>query len=166
MVIDPRKPQNVYAGAGFSGAVLKSPDGGASWRIVGLKGNDVGALAIDPRNSRTIHAGTLSGISRVQTLARCGTRPRCRERTFRRWGLPQWAAFSMPARTFVFTGCHSDEPGSGHPRVGRSRTPRLSIGPHRRLDDQPPVLVVEDVAGLETEHPPEDEADDDHREKH
>jgi len=62
MVIDPRKPQNVYARAGFSGAALKSPDGGASWRIVGLKGNDVGALAIDPRNSRTIHAGTLSGI--------------------------------------------------------------------------------------------------------
>lgn len=62
LAIDPHNPQNVYAGAGFSGGVLKSANGGSSWRIAGLDGDDVEALAIDPQNSQTIYAGTLGGI--------------------------------------------------------------------------------------------------------
>ena len=62
LAIDPHNPQNIYAGAGFSGAVLKSTNGGASWRIVGLKDDDVEALAISPRNPQIIFAGTLGGV--------------------------------------------------------------------------------------------------------
>jgi photosystem II stability/assembly factor-like uncharacterized protein len=70
LAIDPRNPQNVYAGAGFSGAVLKSTNGGASWRIVGLAGEDVEALAIDPKDAQPIYAGTLDGIFRSQNAGR------------------------------------------------------------------------------------------------
>jgi photosystem II stability/assembly factor-like uncharacterized protein len=58
VVTDPRNQGTLYA-SGWSG-ILKSTDGGASWRGVnsGLPGgNCCGSLAIDPQNPNTIYAG-------------------------------------------------------------------------------------------------------------
>lgn len=66
IVIDPQTPGTVYAGSGESG-VLKTTDGGSTWNVIssGLPGTPhigagaptVTALAIDPRNTRTLFAG-------------------------------------------------------------------------------------------------------------
>ena len=65
LAFDPRAPRTIYAGATFARAyrLIKSTDGGRSWRNAGLKGQEVEALAISP-NSRIIYAGTsaLTGL--------------------------------------------------------------------------------------------------------
>jgi photosystem II stability/assembly factor-like uncharacterized protein len=71
LAVDPQDPSTVYAGTGLRdgwgpfgvlGGVLRSTDGGTSWSVVtsGLPsaGVSVNALIIDPRNTRTVYAGT------------------------------------------------------------------------------------------------------------
>src|SRR5439155_23980233 len=60
--LDPRNAETVYAGAGFDGGVFKSTNGGESWRLIGLRDDDVEALAINPAKSQTVYAGTLNGL--------------------------------------------------------------------------------------------------------
>ena len=64
LAIDPRTPTTLYAGAAYAG-VVKSTDGGGSWRavntgLVGCGGGncDVRALALDPTTPTTLYAGT------------------------------------------------------------------------------------------------------------
>jgi photosystem II stability/assembly factor-like uncharacterized protein len=68
LAIDPREPTTLYAAAGEqdeSGeGIFKSTDAGSSWRAVGLKGHNIWALAIDPRQRQTVYAGTESGLFR------------------------------------------------------------------------------------------------------
>ena len=68
VAIDPREPATLYAAAGEqdeSGeGIFKSTDAGSSWRAVGLKGHNVWALAIDPRQRQTVYAGTDGGLFR------------------------------------------------------------------------------------------------------
>ncbi|HTM51659.1 MAG TPA: hypothetical protein VL285_23350 [Bryobacteraceae bacterium] len=67
LAIDRQNPSTIYARAVIaeSGLLFKSTNGGASWTAVnsGLP-NNVTALAIDPRNSSTVYAGTGSGVFR------------------------------------------------------------------------------------------------------
>ncbi len=68
LVLDPRDPETIYAGAVGAAAgptsilhrtgVFKSSDGGASWHVVGLRGTNVAALALDPQHPETVYAGT------------------------------------------------------------------------------------------------------------
>jgi uncharacterized protein (TIGR03437 family) len=59
ILIDPTNPLVVYAGA-VTGGVWKTTDGGQTWNPLTdlLPVLNVGALAMDPTNSRTIYAGT------------------------------------------------------------------------------------------------------------
>jgi hypothetical protein len=66
VVVDPRDPQIVYAAS--SGGVLRSTDGGASWRLAMLEGRAVAALAIDPQNPQTVYAGTYDGAAVFQSM--------------------------------------------------------------------------------------------------
>ena len=68
LVLDPRDPETIYAGAVgaatgttsilHASGVFKSSDGGASWHPVGLRGTNVAALALDPQHPKTVYAGT------------------------------------------------------------------------------------------------------------
>jgi photosystem II stability/assembly factor-like uncharacterized protein len=76
MAIDPQTPNTLYAagqGADSAGrsivAVFKSTDGGANWKeassgLSAINGGYFvpGALAIDPKNPRTVYATTFSGV--------------------------------------------------------------------------------------------------------
>lgn len=70
LVIDPLTPTNLYAvvytavpdGADDCLGVFKSTDGGVIWANIGLKDNQVTALAIDPRNPTTLYAGIYSDV--------------------------------------------------------------------------------------------------------
>jgi photosystem II stability/assembly factor-like uncharacterized protein len=74
LAIDPREPATLYAAAGESmtfprnpgegEGIFKSTDAGSSWRALGLKGHNIWALAIDPRQRQTVYAGTESGLFR------------------------------------------------------------------------------------------------------
>jgi photosystem II stability/assembly factor-like uncharacterized protein len=66
LAIDPDDAQTLYAGAseysstgGYNGRVFKSTDGGANWSdsSVGIAGQDVRALLVDPGNSSVVYAG-------------------------------------------------------------------------------------------------------------
>jgi hypothetical protein len=59
LAADLADPDVVYAGNGFG--IFRSDDGGVEWRHVGPAGVQVQALAIDPRSSRTVYAGTWGG---------------------------------------------------------------------------------------------------------
>ena len=63
LIVDPRSPQTLYAG-GVAGGVWKSTDGGASWTSLDdLAPNlAIGSLAMDPRDSRIVYAGTGEGL--------------------------------------------------------------------------------------------------------
>lgn len=68
LVLDPRDPETIYAGSVGAAAgptsilhrtgVFKSSDGGASWHVVGFRGTNVAALALDPQHPETVYAGT------------------------------------------------------------------------------------------------------------
>jgi photosystem II stability/assembly factor-like uncharacterized protein len=63
MVIDPNNPNIVYAGGSPSGGIFKTTDGGQT-SFPALKGLGVGAvfaLAIDPKHSSVLYAGTQGG---------------------------------------------------------------------------------------------------------
>jgi photosystem II stability/assembly factor-like uncharacterized protein len=65
LLIDPQNPGTLYAGVsgGVEGAVCRSTDGGANWTVVGpgLTGG-VQALALAPRDSRTLYATMPAGL--------------------------------------------------------------------------------------------------------
>jgi len=65
LLIDPDDPRVLYA-AGVSGGVWKSIDEGESWRPSGdlLANIAVNSLAMDPRDSRVLYAGTGEGYFR------------------------------------------------------------------------------------------------------
>jgi photosystem II stability/assembly factor-like uncharacterized protein len=58
----PGNPPTLYAGLTYSGGVLKSADEGKTWVNTGLRDVDVNVLALDPRNSNTLYAGTSMGL--------------------------------------------------------------------------------------------------------
>ena len=64
LAIDPKNPGTLYASLGnyVGGAVLRTTDGGASWKAVttGLTGY-VNALTVDPQDSNTVYAATNGG---------------------------------------------------------------------------------------------------------
>jgi photosystem II stability/assembly factor-like uncharacterized protein len=72
VVIDPRTPMTLYAGAlygggGAVGGVFRSDDGGGHWSAVNnghdsVLSRDVRALVIDPRNPAILYAGTGEGV--------------------------------------------------------------------------------------------------------
>jgi photosystem II stability/assembly factor-like uncharacterized protein len=61
VVIDPQQPERVYA-AGDDGRVYRSGDAGQTWSRAdeGLPGDDVAALALDPRHATRLYAVTRS----------------------------------------------------------------------------------------------------------
>lgn len=63
LIVDPRSPQTLYAG-GVAGGVWKSTDGGASWTALDdlAPSLAIGSLAMDPRDSRIVYAGTGEGL--------------------------------------------------------------------------------------------------------
>ncbi len=65
IVADPVDPHNLFL-ASYGGGVFRSRDGGRSWKAAsaGLPDRQVFALAIDPRASQTIYAGTDRGVFR------------------------------------------------------------------------------------------------------
>jgi hypothetical protein len=62
LVVDPVRPQTLYAGTSDRG-VLRSTDGGATWArfSVGLTDMNIHALVID-KTGTSLHAGTASGV--------------------------------------------------------------------------------------------------------
>lgn len=71
VAIDPRHPSTVYAGATSSflsahGTLLKTDDGGVTWRMLAGVPWAVQSLAIDPRAPRTVFAGTNRGLYRTR----------------------------------------------------------------------------------------------------
>lgn len=67
LVVDPKAPTTIYAGFHGSpiqpGGVLKSTDGGATWRSTQMFQRSVATLALDPHNPTTLYAGTYgSGV--------------------------------------------------------------------------------------------------------
>ncbi len=58
LTVDPQTPNNLYAGT--YGGIIKSMDGGASWKVInkGLTDPDITALAIDSLDPSTLYAGT------------------------------------------------------------------------------------------------------------
>jgi photosystem II stability/assembly factor-like uncharacterized protein len=57
LAVDPRHPQTVYAGTQGAG-VLRSDDGGQTWRSSGLAGHVVKSLAVSRVAPDTVYAGT------------------------------------------------------------------------------------------------------------
>jgi photosystem II stability/assembly factor-like uncharacterized protein len=57
LAADPGHAGFVYAST-FRGGVFRSVDAGESWRRLGLAGEHVNVLAIDPRNSNVLYVGT------------------------------------------------------------------------------------------------------------
>lgn len=79
LAIDPKRPSTIYAGTGFllgppaptvgvEGGIFKSTDGGASWTATAFneRSSDifVASLAIDPKKSQMLYAGTSEGFFR------------------------------------------------------------------------------------------------------
>lgn len=67
VALDPRRPEIIYAGsfsegpAGQSG-LFRSGDGGLNWNPAGLEGQYITSLAVDPRGSEHLYAGSESGV--------------------------------------------------------------------------------------------------------
>jgi photosystem II stability/assembly factor-like uncharacterized protein len=57
MSINPKDSDIVFAST-FSGGVLKTSDGGSSWKITGLENYEVPITAIDPQKPQLLYAGT------------------------------------------------------------------------------------------------------------
>jgi photosystem II stability/assembly factor-like uncharacterized protein len=66
LVIDPMRPSVVYAGTN-GGGVVKSPDGGLTWKVVnaGLSNLNISSMAIDPVHTRALYAGSNGGVDRT-----------------------------------------------------------------------------------------------------
>jgi photosystem II stability/assembly factor-like uncharacterized protein len=63
LAIDPLNPDMIYAGTAGSG-VFRSTNAGTSWSAVnsGLATSSINTLALDPRDTSTIYAGTNRGV--------------------------------------------------------------------------------------------------------
>ena len=61
LAIDPLNPDTLYAG-GLG--VQRSVDGGKTWRQAGLPRSPVLALAVDPKETAVVYAGTDAGVSK------------------------------------------------------------------------------------------------------
>jgi photosystem II stability/assembly factor-like uncharacterized protein len=70
LVVDPNDPNTLYVGSGdfsdesTSGGVFKSTDKGQTWFETSLTKHWVLSLAFDPKDSKTLYAGTDQGIFR------------------------------------------------------------------------------------------------------
>jgi photosystem II stability/assembly factor-like uncharacterized protein len=69
IVVDPRDANILFASAwtqepAAGGGVFRSGDGGRSWRVAGLEGQAVRALAVAPSDADVLVAGTLDGVYR------------------------------------------------------------------------------------------------------
>src|SRR6202022_4605878 len=69
IIVDPREANVLFASTWMQdpaagGGVFRSGDGGRTWRIAGLEGQAVRALAIAPSNADVVLAGTLDGVYR------------------------------------------------------------------------------------------------------
>jgi photosystem II stability/assembly factor-like uncharacterized protein len=71
LAIDPRNPDVLYAGGP---AVVKSVDGGRTWRKAGPTRGPVFALAVDPAQPAIVYAGTAAGLVK-STDAGAGWQP-------------------------------------------------------------------------------------------
>jgi sugar lactone lactonase YvrE len=73
ILIDPHAPQVIYA-AGVAGGVWKTTNGGESWApITDLIANiAVNSLAMDPKNSKVIYAGTGEGYFAIDNVRGAG----------------------------------------------------------------------------------------------
>lgn len=66
LAVDPKNPSIIYAGV--QGGLLKSVDGGATWKTTGagLGGENVALVTIDPTNSNTLYGAVGgSGVNRI-----------------------------------------------------------------------------------------------------
>jgi len=61
ILFDPAMQGTVYVGLSDFG-LQKTTDNGTTWSRMRFTGSAIGALAIDPRSSRTLYAGTFSGM--------------------------------------------------------------------------------------------------------
>jgi hypothetical protein len=57
LAAEPQNPATIFAGTQGDG-VLRSDDGGKTWRACGMAGQIVKSLAVSPHDSKTIYAGT------------------------------------------------------------------------------------------------------------
>jgi photosystem II stability/assembly factor-like uncharacterized protein len=70
LAIDPQSPSTIYAASNFialttnfGASIFKSMDGGASWKKLAIERVDlIDALAVDPKNSNVVYAGTSAGL--------------------------------------------------------------------------------------------------------
>src|SRR5260370_1344160 len=75
LAIDPQNPDTIYA-AGYDTALYKTTNGGARWTVVGYgllfgygrQADSVIAVAIDPRDSNIVYAGTSAGAFKSTDL--------------------------------------------------------------------------------------------------
>jgi len=72
LAIDPKNPNILYAGVGDASSykpgtsatgVIKSADGGRTWANIGLQGNTVTLLVIDPSDSAVLYAATEGNLT-------------------------------------------------------------------------------------------------------
>ena len=61
LLVDPRTPETVYA-ATIERGLLKSTNGGASWRPVGVRTSE-DAVVLDPKDPETIYVGALDAVA-------------------------------------------------------------------------------------------------------
>jgi photosystem II stability/assembly factor-like uncharacterized protein len=61
LVVDPRNPETVYA-ATWERGLLKSTNGGASWRPLGLRTSE-DAVVLDPKDPETIYVGAMDAFA-------------------------------------------------------------------------------------------------------
>lgn len=124
---DPHDPQQLYVGCDVGGFYC-SHDGGRSYEIrnQGLHDYFLEALAVDPRDSRTILLGTESGIHRSDDGGRTWQ--------WIREGFPplEKHRFSAPISAVAF---HLQRPGVVYAGVGRPRWRKDGAGAVYRSDD-------------------------------
>ena len=61
IVLDPLRPDTMYAGNFSNAHIFRSTDRGATWNQVGVAGSEICGLAIRPDSSNILFAGTSSG---------------------------------------------------------------------------------------------------------
>ncbi len=73
LVIDPKSPSTIYAG-GVAGGVWKSDDAGSEWKAISsfLSNLAVTTLAMDPKKSAVLYAGTGEGFTNVDAVRGAG----------------------------------------------------------------------------------------------